>query len=130
MYNLYLNDTLLFAVSSFILLHGLGEVMELSEPAEEVATFYAKMLEHDYTKKEIFNKNFFEDWRKEMTDQERKTIKKLEKCNFKEMAAYFAEVNASTHCHRYKKIYTCSQNTSSIMIIMLVNKSCFGVPFS
>merc|ERR1712176_910334 len=32
-----------------------GTVMELSEAAEEVATFYAKMLEHDYTKKEIFN---------------------------------------------------------------------------
>lgn len=70
----------------------LGEVMELSEPAEEVATFYAKMLDHDYTKKDIFNKNFFEDWRKEMTDEERKKIKKLEKCNFQEMCDFFKEV--------------------------------------
>ena len=67
--------------------------MLLSEPAEEVATFYAKMLDHDYTKKDIFNKNFFEDWRKEMTDEERKKIKKLEKCNFKEMADYFKQVS-------------------------------------
>lgn len=66
--------------------------MELSELAEEVATFYAKMLEHDYTKKDIFNKNFFEDWRKEMTDAERKKIKTLEKCNFQEMCNFFKEV--------------------------------------
>lgn len=51
------------------------------------------MLEHDYTKKEIFNKNFFEDWRKEMTDKERKKIKNLEKCNFKEMCEFFKEVS-------------------------------------
>jgi len=66
--------------------------MVLSDGAEEVATFYSKMLEHDYTKKEMFNNNFFEDWRKEMTDEERKTIKKIEKCNFKEMCAHFAQV--------------------------------------
>lgn len=66
-----------------------GNEMELSDAAEEVATFYAKMLDHDYTKKDIFNKNFFEDWRKEMTDEERKIIKKLEKCDFKEMAEFF-----------------------------------------
>lgn len=68
-----------------------GEAMDLSPGTEEVATFYSKMLEHDYTKKEIFNENFFNDWRKEMTDEERKIIKDLDKCNFKEMATYFAE---------------------------------------
>ena len=67
--------------------------MVLSDGAEEVATFYSKMLEHDYTKKDIFNNNFFEDWRKEMTDEERKTIKKIELCNFQEMADYFKEVS-------------------------------------
>ena len=66
--------------------------MVLSDAAEEVSTFYSKMLEHDYTKKEMFNNNFFEDWRKEMTDEERKIIKKLEKCDFKEMCAFFAQV--------------------------------------
>ena len=70
----------------------LGEPMLLSEGAEEVATFYAKMLGHDYTQKEIFNKNFFEDWRKEMTSEERSKIKKIEKCDFKEMNAYFEKV--------------------------------------
>lgn len=71
--------------------------MQLSEGAEEVATFYAKMLEHDYSKKDIFNNNFFEDWRKEMTEQERKVIKKIEKCNFKEMAEFFNKVSASVN---------------------------------
>lgn len=41
-----------------------GKVMELSEKAEEAAGFFAKMLDHDYTKKDIFCDNFFADWRK------------------------------------------------------------------
>jgi len=50
------------------------------------------MLEHDYTAKDIFNKNFFHDWRKEMTEEERAVIKDLKKCDFKEMHKYFTEV--------------------------------------
>lgn len=38
--------------------------MELSELTEEVAGFYGRMLDHEYTSKEVFNKNFFKDWRK------------------------------------------------------------------
>lgn len=41
-----------------------GERVKLSKDAEEVMTFYAKMLDHDYTKKDSFNTNFFNDWRK------------------------------------------------------------------
>ena len=41
-----------------------GKPMKLSENAEEAATFFGKMLDHDYTKKDIFCKNFFADWRK------------------------------------------------------------------
>ena len=41
-----------------------GEHVLLSPGAEEVAGFYARMLEHEYTTKEVFNKNFFKDWRK------------------------------------------------------------------
>ena len=69
-----------------------GEPMQLSTSAEEVATFYAKMLDHDYVKKDIFNENFFEDWRKEMTSDERNIIKSLAKCDFKEMHSYFMKV--------------------------------------
>lgn len=42
----------------------LGKPMKLSPEAEEVATFFAKMLDHEYTTKDIFRKNFFKDWRK------------------------------------------------------------------
>lgn len=44
-----------------------GKVMKLSPKAEEVATFFAKMLDHEYTTKDIFRKNFFKDWRKVWT---------------------------------------------------------------
>lgn len=35
-----------------------GKEMKLSLGAEEVATFYARMIEHDYTTRDIFNRNF------------------------------------------------------------------------
>ncbi|XP_062871030.1 DNA topoisomerase 1 [Trichomycterus rosablanca] len=66
-----------------------GKHMKLSEPAEEVATFFAKMLDHEYTTKDIFRKNFFKDWRKEMTSEEKSKITDLNKCNFTEMSEYF-----------------------------------------
>lgn len=68
-----------------------GREMKLSEKAEEVATFYARMLDHDYTTKSTFNSNFFGDWREEMTDSERATITDLKKCDFKQMHSYFLQ---------------------------------------
>ncbi|XP_026502678.1 DNA topoisomerase I, mitochondrial isoform X1 [Terrapene carolina triunguis] len=70
-----------------------GKPMKLNVATEEIATFYAKMLDHEYTTKEIFQNNFFYDWRKEMTSEERKKIKHLEKCDFKEMHKYFVDKN-------------------------------------
>ena len=66
--------------------------MRLSDETEEVAGFYARMIEHEYTTKDIFNKNFMEDWRKVMTDDERKVIKDLKKCNFREIFEYYQKV--------------------------------------
>jgi DNA topoisomerase I len=66
-----------------------NDKVKLSIGAEEVMTFYAKMLDHDYTKKDVFNTNFFNDWRKFMTDKERKMITDLKKCNFQEVFEYF-----------------------------------------
>ncbi len=42
----------------------LGKPVKLSLPAEEVALFFAQMLDHEYTTKEVFRLNFFRDWRK------------------------------------------------------------------
>ncbi|XP_011404857.2 PREDICTED: DNA topoisomerase I, mitochondrial-like [Amphimedon queenslandica] len=66
-----------------------GKPMKLSEAAEEAATFFAKMLDHDYTSKDVFCNNFFADWRKEMTSEEAATIKDFTRCNFKEIHEYF-----------------------------------------
>ncbi|XP_041125249.1 DNA topoisomerase 1 [Polyodon spathula] len=63
--------------------------MALSLAAEEVAGFFAHMLDHEYTTKEVFRNNFFMDWRKEMTLNERMIITDLEKCNFKEMFEFY-----------------------------------------
>ena len=49
------------------------------------------MLDHDYTTKEAFNKNFFKDWKKVMTPKEKEKITDLKKCNFKQMHAYFQQ---------------------------------------
>ncbi|XP_026131446.1 DNA topoisomerase I, like [Carassius auratus] len=66
-----------------------GKHMKLSPGAEEVATFFAKMLDHEYTTKDVFRKNFFKDWRKEMTSEEKSKLTDLNKCDFAEMSEYF-----------------------------------------
>ncbi|XP_066909534.1 DNA topoisomerase I, mitochondrial [Halyomorpha halys] len=66
-----------------------GKEMKLSEEAEEVATFYGRMIDHEYTTKEAFNKNFFKDWRKVMTQKEKDVITDLKKCNFRQINTYF-----------------------------------------
>uniref|UniRef100_A0A6I8P6D8 DNA topoisomerase I n=2 Tax=Ornithorhynchus anatinus TaxID=9258 RepID=A0A6I8P6D8_ORNAN len=70
-----------------------GKPMKLSLVTEEIATFYGKMLDHEYTTKDIFQNNFFSDWRKEMTPEEQKTIKCLEECDFTEIHKYFVDKN-------------------------------------
>uniref|UniRef100_A0A7M4F5M1 DNA topoisomerase I n=2 Tax=Crocodylus porosus TaxID=8502 RepID=A0A7M4F5M1_CROPO len=67
--------------------------MKLSLATEEIATFYAKMLDHEYTTKEIFQNNFFRDWKEEMTEKEQEIIQSLDKCDFKEIHKYFVDKN-------------------------------------
>ncbi|XP_063759467.1 DNA topoisomerase I, mitochondrial isoform X2 [Eleginops maclovinus] len=72
-----------------------GKKVKLSLAAEEVGLFFAQMLDHDYTTKKVFRENFFTDWRKEMSDEERMLIKDLDKCDFKELhAMHTAKVEA------------------------------------
>uniref|UniRef100_V9KEW6 DNA topoisomerase I n=1 Tax=Callorhinchus milii TaxID=7868 RepID=V9KEW6_CALMI len=68
-----------------------GKHIKLSPQAEEVATFFGKMLDHEYTTKDIFRKNFFKDWRKEMKPEEKSTIVDLNKCDFEEMNQHFKD---------------------------------------
>ncbi|XP_051953577.1 DNA topoisomerase I, mitochondrial-like [Xyrauchen texanus] len=62
-----------------------GKAVKLSLAAEEVALFFAQMMDHEYTTKDIFRNNFFRDWRKEMTLEERQLIIDLNKCDFAEL---------------------------------------------
>ncbi|XP_070798050.1 DNA topoisomerase I, mitochondrial isoform X1 [Pituophis catenifer annectens] len=68
-----------------------GRPMKLSRATEEVATFFAKMLDDDYARKKIFQDNFFCDWMQVMTPQERKKIKDLKRCDFSDIHSYFLE---------------------------------------
>ncbi|XP_076767628.1 DNA topoisomerase I, mitochondrial isoform X2 [Arvicanthis niloticus] len=68
-----------------------GKPVKLSLAAEEVATFYGKMLHLECVTKEVFRRNFFSDWRKEMTAEERKLITHLDKCDFTEIHRHFLE---------------------------------------
>ncbi|XP_051736218.1 DNA topoisomerase 1 isoform X1 [Ctenopharyngodon idella] len=88
-----------------------GKAMKLSPGAEEVATFYAKMLDHEYTTKDIFRKNFFKDWRKEMTSEEKSKITELKKCDFTEMHEYFkAQSEARKQLSKEEKQKTKEEN--------------------
>lgn len=58
-----------------------GRPVDLTPEQEEVATMYAMMLETDYIKKEKFNENFFNDWKKLLGRNH--VIQDLKKCDFK-----------------------------------------------
>ncbi|XP_014679175.1 PREDICTED: DNA topoisomerase I, mitochondrial-like [Priapulus caudatus] len=70
-----------------------GSVMKLRPETEEVAGFYARFIEHDYTTKPAFNQNFVKDWRKVMSSEERQTITDLSKCNFRELFNHYQQVS-------------------------------------
>nr|XP_021328923.1 DNA topoisomerase I, mitochondrial isoform X2 [Danio rerio]XP_021328924.1 DNA topoisomerase I, mitochondrial isoform X2 [Danio rerio] len=82
-----------------------GEPVKLSLPAEEVALYFAQMLDHEYTTKEVFRNNFFKDWRKEMTLEERQLIMDLKKCDFGELHAMHKEkVEARKNLSKEEKL--------------------------
>ncbi len=70
-----------------------GEPMKLTQDTEEVATFYGRMLDHDYTTKDVFNENFWGDWRKVMTEEEKRVIRSLDKCDFTQINEHFKKVS-------------------------------------
>jgi DNA topoisomerase IB len=45
-----------------------GKDVDLPPASEEVAGFYAAMIETDHAQDKTFNKNFFEDWKKVLKD--------------------------------------------------------------
>ncbi|KAH8420336.1 hypothetical protein KR009_009250, partial [Drosophila setifemur] len=92
-----------------------GKPLDLSEETEEAATFYAKMLNHDYCTKEVFNTNFFKDFRKSMTAKEKEIIKDFRKCNFEEMHNYFqAESEKRKQATKEEKLAKKNENEALI----------------
>ncbi|XP_019749666.1 DNA topoisomerase I, mitochondrial isoform X2 [Hippocampus comes] len=85
--------------------HYKGKPVKLSLAAEEVAVFFAQMLDHEYTTKKVFRENFFTDWRKVMTQEERLLIQDLDKCDFGEIhAMHKAKVEEKRNMSKEEKL--------------------------
>ncbi|GAA5891687.1 hypothetical protein JCM6882_006167 [Rhodosporidiobolus microsporus] len=68
-----------------------GHPVELPPEAEEVASFYAAILETDYVKNPTFVKNFFADWQKILKTHpplDGTKIKDYDKCDFTPIFSY------------------------------------------
>ncbi|XP_049578716.1 DNA topoisomerase I, mitochondrial isoform X2 [Syngnathus scovelli] len=82
-----------------------GEPVKLSLAAEEVAVFFAQMLDHEYTTKKVFRENFFKSWRREMTHEEQLLIQDLDKCDFGEIhAMHKAKVEEKRNLSKEEKL--------------------------
>ncbi|KAH7926719.1 hypothetical protein BV22DRAFT_1032585 [Leucogyrophana mollusca] len=69
-----------------------GKPVDLPPESEEVAGFYAAMIETDHAKDGTFNKNFFDDWMKVLKDfppRNKIKITSFESCDFRPMFEYF-----------------------------------------
>ncbi|PPQ67244.1 hypothetical protein CVT25_005828 [Psilocybe cyanescens] len=69
-----------------------GQPVNLSVEAEEVAGFYAALLETDHARDLTFNKNFFEDWKtvmKKHPPTDGTKITNFELCDFRPMYEHF-----------------------------------------
>ncbi|KAI0047749.1 hypothetical protein FA95DRAFT_1492111 [Auriscalpium vulgare] len=71
--------------------------VDLSPAAEEVAGFYAAMIETEHAKDPTFNKNFFDDWAvvlKRHPPRDGTRIIDFNKCDFRPMFEHFEEEKA------------------------------------
>ncbi|KAG1900662.1 DNA topoisomerase I [Suillus fuscotomentosus] len=69
-----------------------GKEVDLPSESEEVAGFYAAMLETEHAQDATFNKNFFDDWLKVLQDyppRNKIKITKFEDCDFRPMFEHF-----------------------------------------
>lgn len=76
-----------------------GKKMHLSPEAEEIAGFYSKMLDHDYTSKKVFNDNFF----KVCLFIKKNGFQSINGRNFLGLAQINDQGGAENH-HRFKQV--------------------------
>jgi DNA topoisomerase-1 len=71
-----------------------GKPIKLSPESEEVATFYAAIINTDYVKNPIFNENYFNDFKRVLQKNDptiESTIKTLKNCDFSKIYNYLEE---------------------------------------
>ncbi|KAJ7346667.1 DNA topoisomerase I [Mycena albidolilacea] len=69
-----------------------GKPLDLPPPSEEVAGFYAALIESDHAQSAKFNENFFEDWKtvlKKNPPRDGTRVTSFELCDFRPMFEYF-----------------------------------------
>ncbi|KAJ7924855.1 DNA topoisomerase I [Mycena leptocephala] len=69
-----------------------GKNLDLPPAAEEVASFYAALIESDHAQSADFNKNFFEDWQtvlKKHPPRDGTKVTSFTLCDFRPMFEYF-----------------------------------------
>ena len=69
-----------------------GKEVKLESEAEEVATFFAGVLNTDYEKNPVFCANFFEDFKQVLNRTSHKHIKDFKKCDFTLIYNYIEEL--------------------------------------
>lgn len=79
---------------SYVKLYYNNRPVDLPPAAEEVAGFYAAMLETDHAKNPVFQANFFADFLEvlEQNSGSEIDIKQFDKCDFSKMHAYFEQL--------------------------------------
>ncbi|KAG8799490.1 DNA topoisomerase 1 [Serendipita sp. 411] len=68
-----------------------GKPVDLPPESEEVAGFFAAMLETDHAQNAVFRANFFKDWQSVLADHPPRNgvkIKSIDKCDFRPMTEY------------------------------------------
>lgn len=76
---------------SYVKLYYNGKAVDLPPLAEEVAGYFAAMIETDHAKNPVFQQNFFNDFLHVLEESGgcNVEIKDFEKCDFSKMAAFF-----------------------------------------
>lgn len=79
---------------SYVKMYYDGKPVNLPPAAEEVAGFFAAMLETDHAKNPVFQKNFFTDFCEVLAQSGGcgRNIKSFEKCDFSKMYAHFEKL--------------------------------------